>query len=205
VPRSSTPRVLTDDKVLDISDGTMQCSTKSFCKLSQQAGVSHSSTQKVLKKHCICTCTRYNHCMNWKNVTTCGVCNAAYGLKSSSPLLEKIFWMSHFLRDEVWFHLFGYVHSQNSCVWLTFNLHDFMQVPLHDQKVGVWCTTSWSWVIGPIFFEDNINSDHYYHLILYPFIDHLNDDTSGCFQQGSPTVPMAHVSMRFCVMRLVNR
>jgi hypothetical protein len=27
-------------------------------------------------------------------------------------------------------------------VWLAFNMHDFMQTPLHDQKFGVWCKIS---------------------------------------------------------------
>jgi hypothetical protein len=105
----------------------------------------------------------------------------------------------------MWFHLFGYVNSQNNRVWLAFNLHEIMQTPLHDQKVGVWYTISQIWVIGPILFEDNINSDHYFQLLLYLFIAHLNYDACGCFQQDGATVSMAHVSMCFCVMCLVNR
>jgi lambda repressor-like predicted transcriptional regulator len=42
--------VLSEDKVLDMSDRTMQSLKKPIHKLSQQAGISHSSAEAVLKK-----------------------------------------------------------------------------------------------------------------------------------------------------------
>lgn len=39
--------------------------------------------------------------------------------------------------DEVYFHLSGYVNSQNSRYWDTDNPHVEHETPLHDQKVGV--------------------------------------------------------------------
>jgi hypothetical protein len=46
-------------------------------------------------------------------------------------------------------------------------------------------------------FEDALNSDQYFLLILYPVIDHLNEDNiiCGCFQQDGTAVYTAHVPM----------
>ena len=56
------------------------------------------------------------------------------------------------MTDEAWFHLSGYVHSQNSRYWDIENPHVIHEAPLHDQKVGVWCAVTARRVIGPIFF-----------------------------------------------------
>src|SRR5699024_11571821 len=47
-----------------------------------------------------------------------------------------------FFSDEAWFHLSGYVNSQNYRIWSTENPHAFIQTPLHPQKVGVWLAVS---------------------------------------------------------------
>ena len=67
----------------------------------------------------------------------------------------------------------------------------------HDQKVGVWCTLSRGHIIGLIFFENTITSEHYIHNILEPFFDQLTEQEKqqGCFQQDGATAHMARVSM----------
>jgi hypothetical protein len=111
--------------------------------------------------------------------------------------------------DEAWFHLSGYINSQNSHVWLAVNPHAIHGTPLNDQKVGVWCTISWSWVIGPTYFDNAIDSDHYHHMTLYPSIDQLNEDeiTHAHFQQDSATVHTVqciHGASVWFVQRLTN-
>jgi len=61
--------------------------------------------------------------------------------------LLDITWYS----DEAWFHLTGYVNSQNTCIWATEHSHEIQEVPLHSEKTGVWCTNSRRRTIGPIF------------------------------------------------------
>jgi transposase len=56
-PRSSRPQVLTEGKMLDISECTMQSPKMSICKLSQQAGVSYQH-RECLKNYCTCICTK---------------------------------------------------------------------------------------------------------------------------------------------------
>ena len=89
------------------------------------------------------------------------------------------------------------MNSQNSRVWSTENPHALFQKPLHDQKVGVWCALSRGRIIGPIFFENTITSEHYIRNILEPFFDQLteHEKQQGWFQQDGATAHLAHVSM----------
>jgi hypothetical protein len=66
--------------------------------------------------------------------------------------MERIFWTSH---------LSGYVNSQNNRVWSAANPSEIKDTPVHDQKVGVWRAISRNLIIGPIFFDDTINSEWY--------------------------------------------
>jgi hypothetical protein len=42
-----------------------------------------------------------------------------------------------FFTDEAWFHLSGYINSQNTRVWALENPHEFKETPLHPLKIGV--------------------------------------------------------------------
>jgi hypothetical protein len=44
-----------------------------------------------------------------------------------------------FFTDETWFHLSGYISAQNNRYWSIINPKQTFEVPLHDQKIGVWC------------------------------------------------------------------
>jgi hypothetical protein len=60
-----------------------------------------------------------------------------------------------FYTDEAYFHLSGYVNSQNTRMWSSENPHFFIETPQYPQKVGVWAAISQRRIIGPIFFEGN--------------------------------------------------
>jgi len=47
-------------------------------------------------------------------------------------------WDVTFFTDEAYFHLSGYINSQNSRVWCAHNPTAFHDSPLHDEKIGVW-------------------------------------------------------------------
>jgi hypothetical protein len=55
--------------------------------------------------------------------------------------------------DETWFHLSGYINSQNTRVWAEETPHKIHTEPLHSEKIGAWCVLSRSRIIGPIFFD----------------------------------------------------
>ena len=59
----------------------------------------------------------------------------------------------YIMLDEAWFHLSGYVNSQNTCYWSSENLHIIHK--MNDLKIGVWCTVSGTKIVGPYFFLIN--------------------------------------------------
>jgi hypothetical protein len=60
--------------------------------------------------------------------------------------------------------------------------------PLHDQKLGVWVAKSRQCIVGPLFFEETVNSKHYCS-ILYNFIGPLpeHEITYSWFQHDGAT------------------
>jgi hypothetical protein len=58
-----------------------------------------------------------------------------------------------FFTDEAWFHLSGYINAQNNRYWSSINPRQTFEVPLHDQKIGVWCAITASRIVGPVFFK----------------------------------------------------
>ena len=63
------------------------------------------------------------------------------------------------------------VNKQNCRIYATENPQEIQEVPLHDDKVTVWCGVSAKTVIGPFFFHDDqfcdaINSSKAYATVL---------------------------------------
>ncbi|XP_076545898.1 uncharacterized protein LOC143305599 [Osmia lignaria lignaria] len=92
-----------------------------------------------------------------------------------------------FFSDEAWFHLNGYINSQNSRTWSTTNPHEFFEQPLHSSKVGVWCAISRKRIVGPFFFERTVTSEVYEQIIIQ-FISSLEPNERHCWfqQDGAP-------------------
>jgi hypothetical protein len=42
-----------------------------------------------------------------------------------------------YFTNKDWFHLSGYTNAQNSKYWSNINPRKALEVPLHDQKIGV--------------------------------------------------------------------
>jgi hypothetical protein len=81
-----------------------------------------------------------------------------------------------FFTDEVWFHLSRYINAQNNKYWSSINPRQSFEVLLYDQKIGVWCAITSSRIVGPIFFENTINSERYVSDILRPFIGSITEE-----------------------------
>ena len=71
----------------------------------------------------------------------------------------------YFISDEAWFHLSGYVNSQDTRYWSSENPHVIQEKPWHDLKIGAWCAVSGTKIISPIFFELTVNTDVYLHIL----------------------------------------
>ena len=59
------------------------------------------------------------------------------------------------MSDEVHFHLSGMSINKQSCrYWSAENSKIIHELPLHSQKVTVWCGMTCERIIGPCFFEN---------------------------------------------------
>jgi hypothetical protein len=97
-----------------------------------------------------------------------------------------------------WFYLSGFVNAQNTHHWDTENPHTVQEVPLHDQKVGVWCAVSGQRITEPIlFFYDTVNSERYMNNILELFFQILTEEEKqhAYFQQDNTTAHTSQHSM----------
>jgi hypothetical protein len=89
----------------------------------------------------------------------------------------------YFMSDEACFHLFDHVNFQNTRYWSAENPHNLRQVPLHDQKIRVWCAVSGSRIIGPIFFDTTVNTDVYLQIFENFYSQLTENERQQCFFQ----------------------
>jgi hypothetical protein len=69
-------------------------------------------------------------------------------------------------------------------------------LPMHNLKVIAWCAESTCKIIGPMSFEETINSGCYIWLILTPFFRELTEEKMyGYFMQDNATAHTADFSM----------
>ena len=100
-----------------------------------------------------------------------------------------------FLSDMGWFRLSAHVTSQNNRVWLSFNLHEIMETPLHDQQLCILYAIPRSRIIDTILCQNTINSKRYilgtgFVPLQQPFIPMTIP-----LQQDTATTHTAHVSI----------
>lgn len=107
-----------------------------------------------------------------------------------------------FFSDEAHFWLCGFVNKQNCRIWSNENPKEFVGVPLHPQKLTVWCAIWAGGVIGPYFFKDNagqtvtVNGQRYRAMLRDFFVPQLNelevDLENVWFQQDGATCHTAN-------------
>ena len=67
--------------------------------------------------------------------------------------------------DEAYFYLTESINKQNNRMWLESRPIDWIERPLFDDKVLVWCAISASKVYGPYFFEESVNQHNYLDML----------------------------------------
>jgi hypothetical protein len=141
----------------------------------------HRATQKA-KIHAYCV-TAIHELKEPDREKHVAYCRRLQAFHNEHPGILDFVWFM----DEACFHLSGYVNSQNTWVWASENLHVCHKEPLHSLKVGVWCAISRRRIIGPIFFEETVNTQVYVN-IFDMFVNQLDDELQhGFFQQDGAT------------------
>jgi hypothetical protein len=133
--RNRLKSVLTPGILQDIQTAITRSPDKPLRKLSAQTGISlgsaHTAVRKMLKFHPYRMqvlhelipgnyAKRVNYCRWFKNL-----------IRGNIGVLDQVFFT-----DEAWFHLSGYVNSQNYRTGRTKNPHNFTATPLHPQKIA---------------------------------------------------------------------
>jgi hypothetical protein len=119
-----------------------------------------------------------------------------------------------FMSDEAYFHLNGYVNSQNFRYWSPLNLQQLHEEPLHSPKITVWCAIGVMQITGPYFFEDNgqtttVNSERYIEKLIRFFFPELQRRRVSVrevwFQQDGATSHTTHASMEVLRQKFPGR
>ena len=100
-----------------------------------------------------------------------------------------------------------WLNKQNFRFWSSQNPRETHSVPLHSEKVVVWCAVTATDVIGPYFFEDEnrrattVNSENYVTMLrtgLIPDLERRNYRINEVwFQQDEATAHTARSTMDF--------
>ena len=209
--KNTPKRVRTPEKVAEVQQKMLQSPTKSTRRLSQETTISHRSCRRILHLDLHMHPYRVSvvHALQPPDAPQRRqFCEWLFNEITMNGLNMDLFLIS----DESWFHLSGYVNSQNNRFWAAENPHYFHETPLHAQKVGVWCAVSARRIIGPIFFHQTLNSARYIADIFNPFVAALTEEekTYGYFQQDGATAHTAgqtleHIYTIFTPDRVVSR
>lgn len=98
--------------------------------------------------------------------------------------------------DEAYFYLTESINKQNNRMWLNERPEDWIEKPLHDAKVLVWCAITSRKVYGPYFFEESVNQHNYLHMLksfFWPRHYRLKDAKKYYFQQDGATPHTANL------------
>ncbi|CAF1523416.1 unnamed protein product [Didymodactylos carnosus] len=105
--------------------------------------------------------------------------------------------------DEAHFWLNGFVNKQNCRIWGESNPQQIQQLPIHPEKLTVWCGLWSGGIIGPFFFKNDaratvtVNGIRYTAMInqfLFPKIDDIDADDIW-FQQDDATCHTANATI----------
>ncbi|GFW95838.1 transposable element Tc3 transposase [Trichonephila clavipes] len=78
--------------------------------------------------------------------------------------------------DEAHFWLNGYVNKQNCRIWSEANPQVYVETPLHQEKLTVWCALWAGGIIGPYFFKNDEGHNSLVYADKPQTPDHLEDN-----------------------------
>jgi hypothetical protein len=189
---SGAPKKRTPEIVADVAARMEQSSKKPLRRLAQEMDLSYGTCHKILKQDLNLQITVVHELLPRDFPARIRYCQWFLNHLNNNNTLDLTFFS-----DESWFHRSGYVNKQNMRIWSSINPHEFVQSPLHPQKIGVWLAVSRRRIFGPVFFEGTINAARYRNNFLEPFFQNLHDDEflHGYFQQDNATAHKTRETM----------
>src|SRR5678815_6027517 len=127
----SRPTILTTAKLAEVRKVMLRSPTKSLRRLSANSQLSYGSAHKAMKMLKF----RAYHVRCVQELKTpdqekrMAYCRWFRSFVDNRGIAEQD---RVFLTDEAWFHLSGYVNSQNTRIWSTENPHAFLHVHMND-------------------------------------------------------------------------
>ena len=67
--------------------------------------------------------------------------------------------------DEAYFYLTESKNKQNNRMWCESRPQNWIEVPLQDEKIHVWCAISANRVFGPFYFEETVKKENYLEML----------------------------------------
>ena len=96
--------------------------------------------------------------------------------------------------DEAYFYLTESSNKQNNRIWCKSRPDYRIEVPLHSEKIHVFCAISANKIFGPFYFEESVKKENYLQMLktfLWPKILNTSDHKKYYFQQDGAA---AHTS-----------
>ena len=158
----------------------------SIRKLAQLAHVSYSLARDILKYDLKLKPYKYqeHHKLEAKDYEK-RMIFAQWVLDRPTNFVDKLI-----CTDEAYFYLTPAVNKQNHRMWLEQKPIDWIEKPLNDAKILVWCGVRKNRIYGPYFFETSVNQHTYLDMLKQFFWEthrHVPDYESCYFQQdGAP-------------------
>ena len=118
--------------------------------------------------------------------------------------LENLIYFS----DEATFHVSGYVHKQNCRIWSLEKPTIVNEYEDNTAKINVWCAMSSDCIIGPYFFDENVCSQNYVHMLdtfFWPIIQRKRQASKIFFQQDGAPAHYSLMARNWLNERLPNR
>lgn len=93
--------------------------------------------------------------------------------------------------DEAYFYLKEALNKQNDRMWSESRPDEWIEAPLHDEKIHVWCAISAKRIFGPFYFEESVKAINYLEMLkryFWPKLLRTADHDKYYFQQdGAPS------------------
>jgi DNA-directed RNA polymerase subunit F len=106
--------------------------------------------------------------------------------------------------DEAYFYLTESVNKQNNRMWCESRPSNWIEVPLQDSKIHVWCAISANRIFGPYYFEETVNKDRYLDMLqtfFWPKMLNTADRHKYFFQQDGAAAHTANIVQAWCSLK----